>query len=160
MDYGTYGAASISTASQPEPLQKSVKCDSPSHFAFISKLTDDASLKAAIRSRSKSKAPLGSRIRAEASETPLQIFKSLIDQLVQGRIPGPRLLRLNTEFESVDQGRTFEVLCISQELEHRVDSILLPRDDGQKIRGRVCRAGLVRETPLDLIRESSGAADG
>lgn len=89
----------------------------------FSRLRERASWKATIASRTKSKVSLSARLMREATETPLQVFKELIDVLHEGHIPGPHLLRLRAEFEMLGQGRTFQVLGASAEFQQRADEM-------------------------------------
>ena len=126
MYHGSINRQSTASSSRSHavPLPRTVVGHREGYLRSFSRLNEDARLEATIKSRSKSKAPLSARIKAEATDAPLQVFKSLIDVLLEGRIPGPRLLRLREEFKTIGSGRTFQVLAASEECRQRADDII------------------------------------
>lgn len=57
---------------------------------------------------------------AAASESPLLILKELLEMLLESKIPGPTLVRLEKEFTRLGYGRTFEVFGASEDFEQKL----------------------------------------
>lgn len=89
----------------------------------FSKLRERASLGATTRTRGKSvePAPIWTKDNAPC---PVLVFKSLVDVLLQDRVPGPQLLRLREEFEKIGEGQSFRVLALSSKCQQQADAVI------------------------------------